>query len=156
MKRLSPWLLVLIALPAFADILRSWQVTTTNTDAGLSFTGTAPTAECGFSRTGTATTGLRLDSCRAYYVCVTAQDAGAPTLSGAGTLQARFYEPVEGAWSRAGQADELLDSAATGERSFCFPQRPLAQDTPGCAYWTPSGVTTDGGTSVRLYARCVM
>lgn len=156
--RVLPVLLVLgVAVPAIADIARSFSVTTTSTSP---FSGTAPTTTtCAQARTGTDATGLRLDECKAYYVCVVA--AAAQTLSGGGTISAYFEDPIEaanagaGAWARNDGADETIGSAASGKLRYCFPQRKVEQGTPGCGFWAPSGVTTSGGTTVTVFARCI-
>lgn len=149
-------LLACVAIPATAGVIRSFAVTTTSTSP---FSGTAPTTtDCAEARTGTSTTGLWLAGCSAYYVCIEA--AASQTLSGAGYLRADYWDPEASGgpaseWSRASQSDETLDSNAASLRRFCFPSRAVPAGSAGCGFWTPVGVTTSGGTTVTVTARCV-
>lgn len=152
MRRLLPFLLLFLFLApvAIAGVVRSWAVTTTSTSP---FTGTVPTAACAATRTGTSATGLLLQECQAYYVC--AEAASGQTLSGAGSLDAYFFDPEDEVQTREPGADEDLAADCAGNRRCCFPQREVKQASAGCAYWNPSGVTTSGGVTVRVFARCL-
>jgi hypothetical protein len=141
-----------LAMPALAGVIRKWEVTTTSTSP---FTGTVPTADCDFKASGISTLGLNLVDCSGYYVCIAA--AAGQTLSGAGTLEAYFFEeePGESEQMRERGADEILDSEASGEKEHCFSQRALQPGSVGCGFWNPVGVTTSGGTTVKTFARCI-
>lgn len=150
---LAGFLLTVAAREAYAGIVQAWTVTTTSTSP---FTGDVPTTACNTAETFSATTGLALKNCKAYYVCIAA--ASGQTLSGAGTLQAYYFEPVTPGpeWMRASGGDESVPAAAASLRFWCGPRRDIVGGgSSGCGYWVPAAVTTSGGTTVQVFARCL-
>lgn len=96
-------------------------------------------ASDGFSLTGFK--GLRVTLCA----------ASGQTLSGSGTLRARYLSPKAGSrWAKGGGRDLVIPSAAAGASCWTFDDMDITVDS-GRALWIADGVTASGGSTCILY-----
>lgn len=138
-KMLALVLLLGMVGPAWA-LSRRWSQSQTLTQA-------APSATCTGASTS-ATCGLDLATLKGYRVCVQVAIPASQTLSGAGSLQAYYYDYDLAAWARS---DTSLDFtvSASGVAQACSPDYAvLAQK--GRVYYAATGVTVSAGTTVTV------
>lgn len=103
-------------------------------------TGAAPTV---------AADGVPITGDASFTVFVTAP--AAQTLSGAGSMLAYLWDPVQLLWARAPDADKAITVSGTQSTSFiavCTPFRNLSTNLPQRIKYVPSGVTFTGGSGL--------
>lgn len=95
-----------------------------------------------------ATAGIPLTSLKSIQVAVSA-DSGA-TLSGAGTLQAYFYDATFARWARVPALDLAVSTASV--RDLAFESFAVTGERSGARIaFVPAAVTVSAGTTVRVH-----
>jgi len=123
------------AVPSYAQTISHGIVETQN------LTGTDPTA---------ITQGTNLRGIAGYQIVLCA--ATGNTLSGAGTLQADYWDEAIAEWMPAPAFDYALSARNAGKRCAVFPN--VAQAVSyGRIRFTPKGITVSGGTTVTIHYR---
>lgn len=95
---------------------------------------------------GTVGSGMKLTYVTGAWISVCA--ASGQTLSGAGTLDAYFFDPAAGLWMRNDDLDLSVTVTAATYRCQVWPDFAVSASKAGYVLYATNGITVSGGTTV--------